>query len=132
VPEKALNSAALAFPAKTCQFGGASMTLLQKRDLTRRRRRLKALADTRRDLRSALARLIPGSRVVLFGSLTKPGVFNDCSDVDLALESEPAGMSRYQLTGRLAEEIGRPVDVVLLSECRFRQKILREGETWTA
>jgi predicted nucleotidyltransferase len=108
------------------------MTLLQTRDLTRRRRRLKALADARRDLRSALAHLIPGSRVILFGSLTKPGVFNDRSDVDLALETEPAGMSLYQLIGQLAEAMGRPVDVVLLSECRFRQKILREGEVWTA
>jgi len=107
------------------------MTLLQKRDLTRRRRRLKALVEARRNLRSALALLIPGSRVILFGSLTKPGVFNDRSDVDLALETEPAGISLYQLSGRLEEEMGRPVDVVLLSEYRFRQKILREGEAWT-
>ena len=107
------------------------MTLLQKRDLTRRRRRLKALADARRDLRSALAHLIPGSRVILFGSLTKPGVFNDRSDVDLALETEPAGMSLYQLTALLAEEMGRQVDIVLLPECRFRERIATEGETWT-
>ncbi len=107
------------------------MTLLQKRDVARHRRRLKSLVATRRELRSALAHLIPGSRVVVFGSLTQPGVFNDCSDVDLALETEPAGMSLYQLTALLAEEVGRPVDVVLLSECRFRQKILREGEVWT-
>ena len=107
------------------------MTLLQKRDLTRHRRRLKTLVEARRNLRTALAHLIPGSRVILFGSLTKPGVFNDRSDVDLALETEPAGISLYQLTGRLAEEMGRPVDVVLLSQCRFRQKILQEGEAWT-
>ena len=75
--------------------------------------------------------MIPGSRVILFESLTKPGVFNDRSDVDLALETEPAGISIYQLSGRLSEEMGRPVDVVLFSECRFRQKILREGEAWT-
>jgi predicted nucleotidyltransferase len=121
----------LAFALQTCQSGMAIMTLLQKRDLTRHRRRLRALADARRHLRSALADLIPGSQVVLFGSLTKPGVFNDRSDVDLALETEPAEMSLYQFTARLAEEMGRPVDVVLLSECRFRQKILEEGERWT-
>jgi predicted nucleotidyltransferase len=121
----------LKWQAREVKFVNIKMTLLQKRDLTRRRRRLKALADARRNLRSALARMIPGSRVILFGSLTKPGVFNDRSDVDLALETEPAGISLYQLTGRLSEEMGRPVDVVLLSECRFRQKILREGEAWT-
>ena len=69
------------------------MTLLQKRDSSRHRRRLKALADTRRPFAVALARLIPGSRVVLFGSLTRPGMFNDHSDIDVALETEPAGMS---------------------------------------
>lgn len=107
------------------------MTLLQTRDLARRQRRLKVQADTRRDLRAALAHLIPGSRVILFGSVTKPGVFNDRSDIDLALESEPPGVDVVHLTAELMERLGRPVDVVLLAKCRFRQKILREGELWT-
>lgn len=107
------------------------MTLLQQRDLARRRRRLAVLATTRRDLRAALAQLIPGSRVLLFGSLTKPGIFNDRSDIDLALETEPPGMDALHLTAELMERLGRPVDVVLLGKCRFRQKILREGEVWT-
>jgi predicted nucleotidyltransferase len=107
------------------------MTLLQSRDLARRQRRLKVLADTRRDLRVALTHLLPGSRVILFGSLTKPGVFNDRSDVDLALEAEPPGMDAVHLTAELMERLGRPVDVVLLGKCRFRQKVLREGEIWT-
>jgi predicted nucleotidyltransferase len=113
------------------KLASVRMTLLQKRDLARRRRRLRALVEARRNLRTALAHLIPGSRVILFGSLTKPGVFNDRSDVDLALETEPAGISLYQLSGRLEEEMGRPVDIVLLPQCRFRQKILQEGEAWT-
>ncbi len=107
------------------------MTLLQKRDLARRQRRLKVLADTRHDLRTALAHLVPACRVILFGSLTKPGIFNDRSDVDLALETEPPGMDAGHLTAELMERLGRPVDVVVLQKCRFRQKILREGEVWT-
>jgi predicted nucleotidyltransferase len=108
------------------------MTLLQKRDWARRRRRLSVLAQTRRDLRAALAQLIPGQRVVVFGSLARPGVFNDRSDVDLALESEPPQMSCGRLTWELMERLNRPVDVILLGKCRFRDKILREGEVWTA
>lgn len=69
--------------------------------------------------------------MIVFGSLLKPGRFNENSDVDLALENEPANMSMYQLTSLLAENLGRPVDVVLLSECRFQEKVLREGERWT-
>jgi predicted nucleotidyltransferase len=106
------------------------MTLLQERDLARRQRRLEICEETRRRLRQALAELVPGSRVLVFGSLTKPGVFNDRSDVDLALEREPPQMNVWQLTEALMERLDRPVDVVLLNRCRFRDKILREGELW--
>lgn len=108
------------------------MTLLQKRDAARRQRRLEIFAETRRRLQSALRELIPGQRVIVFGSLTKPGVFNDRSDVDLALETEPARMSAERLVSELMERLHRPVDVLLLNRCRFRDKILREGEAWTA
>ena len=108
------------------------MTLLAKRDLARKRRRLEVYTETRRRLREALAELIPGHKVILFGSLTRPGVFNDRSDVDLALESEPPGMDAWALMSELTERLERTVDVVRLDKCRFREKILREGETWTA
>jgi predicted nucleotidyltransferase len=107
------------------------MTLLQQRDLARHRRRLAVHDVTRRQLREALATLIPGHRVIVFGSLTRPGVFNDRSDVDLALETEPPGLSALRLMGELSERLERPVDVILLANCRFRDKILREGEVWT-
>jgi predicted nucleotidyltransferase len=108
------------------------MTLLQKRDLAREQRRLVVFAETRRDLKSALRELIPGHRVIIFGSLARPGVFNDRSDVDLALETEPEQISAERLTSELIERLDRPVDVVLLNRCRIRDKILREGEVWIA
>ncbi len=107
------------------------MTLLQQRDLARRQRRLEVYEETRRRLKESLADLMPGCRVYVFGSLTRPGVFNDRSDVDLALEQEPPQMNVWQLTGALMERLERPVDIVLLDQCRFRDKILREGEIWT-
>ena len=81
-------------------------------------------------LRSVLRQLVPADQVVVFGSLAKPHRFTRASDIDIALETEPAEMSLYQLTALLAEEMGRPVDIVLLSECRFRSRIEREGEIW--
>ena len=107
------------------------MTLLQQRDLARRQRRLEAYAETRQRLRAALTELMPGGNVIVFGSLTRPGVFNDRSDVDLALEAEPPGLNTWQLTAELMERLRRPVDIVLLPKSRFRDKILREGERWT-
>jgi predicted nucleotidyltransferase len=107
------------------------MTLLQQIDSERSLRR-EALRDkTRRRLRRALKDLLPGQRVIVFGSLSKPGKFSETSDVDIAIDHEPANASIYQLTSLLAEKLGRPVDVVLLGDCRLRDRILREGETWT-
>lgn len=107
------------------------MTLLQQRDLARRERRLRVYDETRRALRAALAELIPGQTVIVFGSLPQPGVFNDRSDVDLALLTEPPTISIWRLTAELSERLGRTVDIVLLSQSRFRDKILRQGESWT-
>lgn len=70
-------------------------------------------------------------QVLVFGSLTRAGKFTEFSDVDLAIETEPRGRSSCQLMGLLAEALGRAVDVVVLDECRFAEKIRREGEVWT-
>ena len=106
-------------------------TVLQQRDRARAERRRILYDETRRRLREALADLIPGQRIRVFGSLTKPGVFNDRSDIDVAIETEPAGMTTGQLMSELTERLARPVDLILLPRCRFRARILREGETWT-
>lgn len=109
-----------------------SPTLLQQRDAARARRRLQVYEETRRQLEQALADLVPGHKVILFGSLTRPGVFNDRSDVDLALESAPTQMSVYRLIAELMERLGRPVDILMLDQCRFQERIRREGEVWMA
>jgi predicted nucleotidyltransferase len=109
-----------------------SPTLLQQRDAARARRRLEVYEETRQRLKEALRELIPGHRVILFGSVTRPGVFNDRSDVDLALESEPPQMSVYRLIAELMERLSRPVDVLMLDQCRFQDRIRREGEAWIA
>ena len=106
-------------------------TLLQRREDARRRRRAALCAETRRRLRSALAELLPGSRVIVFGSLTRPERFHEDSDVDVALIEVPEGLDELRLMAELEERLERPVDVLRLSQCRFRDKIMREGEVWT-
>ena len=107
------------------------MTLLAERDAARRARRLDLYTETRSRLRTALAELVPGVRVIVFGSLTKPGVFNDASDIDLAFENEPSS-GLFGVMEALTERLARPVDVVILDRCRFRDRIRREGELWIA
>ena len=107
------------------------MTMLQQMAAERLQNRERLRLEVRRELHLALGELVPARKVIVFGSLVKRGRFTENSDVDVAFESEPAGLSRCQLTSVLAERLGRPVDMVLLPECRFRDKILREGEAWT-
>ena len=40
-------------------------------------------------------------------------------------------MTVYQLIALFSERMGRSVDVVLLDECRFKDKIFTESELWT-
>jgi predicted nucleotidyltransferase len=105
-------------------------TLLQRIETERRDRREGLRLATRAALRDALRDLAPQTPVLLFGSIMRPYRFNEYSDVDLALESEPPGRSIYQLISVLSERLGRRVDILLLSECRFRDKLVAQGELW--
>jgi predicted nucleotidyltransferase len=105
-------------------------TLLQKMSDERAALSERLRLTVREELRSALRDILPGTPVTVFGSLTRVGRFTDASDVDLALAAEPPGMSVYQLIAQLSERLGRRVDVLLLPESRFRDRILREGEPW--
>ncbi len=107
-----------------------SVTLLQQRDHQRHEARLLLWEETRRSLAVALRELLPGTRVWLYGSLTRRGVFNPASDVDLALTEEPCGKTIWRLQAELEDSLRRPIDLVLLYETRLRDKILREGEEW--
>ena len=107
------------------------MTLLQKRDADRQHQRLLLFDRTRAELRKALREVLPGSRIVVFGSLTQRGVFNDASDIDLALFDEPAGANIFGLTSEIDQRMHRRVDIVLLEKTRLKEKILSEGEVWT-
>jgi predicted nucleotidyltransferase len=105
--------------------------LIEERE--RRRRRDAQLADrTRGLLRAALAAHVPGTPVWVYGSIVKPGRFHEWSDVDLALESLPRGMSLEYLQSLLSADVGREVDVCLLDRTRLRAVIEREGERWIA
>lgn len=107
------------------------MTLLQRRDAERDRERLVLFDRTRDQLREVLRALLPSSRVIVFGSITRRGVFNAASDIDLALFDDPPDMSVLGLMAEIDGRMRRPVDIVLLEQSRLKEKILREGEIWT-
>jgi predicted nucleotidyltransferase len=95
-------------PSPPVCYACAVVTTLLHRLETERRERLEGLRlATRAALRDAMRELLPGTPVRLFGSITRRYRFNDCSDVDLALEAEPPGLSIYQLISLLSERLGR-------------------------
>lgn len=107
-------------------------TLLERMNSERAGRREAARRAAYARLREALAALLPpGSEVWVFGSVLKPGRFREDSDVDIAVDSLPPGMSEAWLQYRLALLVDRGVDVLNLHETGLRSRIEREGEKWT-
>jgi predicted nucleotidyltransferase len=103
--------------------------LIEERE--RRRWRDAVLADqTRGLLREVLGQHAAGTAVWVYGSLVKPGRFHEWSDVDVAFESLPPGMSLEYLQSLLSAGVGREVDVCLIDRTRLRPVITREGERW--
>ena len=97
----------------------------------RRQRDDAALADrTRHLLRESLSRHVPGTVVWVYGSLVKPGRFHEWSDVDVALESLPSGMTLEFLQSLLSADVGREADVCLMDRTRLRPVIEGGGERW--
>jgi uncharacterized protein len=108
------------------------VTLLERMSSERAGRREAARLAVRARLREALAELLPaGSEVWVFGSVLRPGRFREDSDVDVAVDSLPPGMSEAWLQYRLALLIDRGVDVLNLRETGLRSRIERDGEKWT-
>jgi predicted nucleotidyltransferase len=82
-------------------------------------------------LRAVLAELLPGETVWVYGSLIRPGRFNEYSDIDLALARRPTRGSEFWLQGELEHRLRRRVDVVLLDDTRLHTAIRSDGLSWT-
>lgn len=107
-------------------------TLLQRMSAERAERCEAARRVARDRLRQALTELLPpGSQVWVFGSVIRPGCFQDDSDLDIAVDGLPPGISEAWLQYQLALRTDRSVDVVDLGETGLRARIEREGEKWT-
>lgn len=100
----------------------------QREHDARERERIRVLGC----VRECLVDLLPaGTRVWIYGSLTRPGRFHDASDLDLALEDDDGRFNLVHLMNELSRRTGRSVDLCRLSETRLAAAIQREGERWT-
>ncbi|NDC54748.1 MAG: hypothetical protein EBZ74_10820 [Planctomycetia bacterium] len=66
----------------------------------------------------------------VYGSVLHEERFQPTSDVDLAVEWLPAGMTLDYLQSLVSRDVGREADVCLLAQTRLRTQIAAEGERW--
>jgi len=108
------------------------MSLLAEHRERVRRDNAALCRHTRALLRESLARHLPGVPVWVYGSVLHEDRFHPASDVDLAVEWLPVGMTLDYLQSLVSRDVCREVDVCLVEHTRLRPRIEAEGERWIA
>lgn len=102
---------------------------LAQRRAARERERQAVLAQLM-DLLRELGPRYGISEAYIFGSVTRPGRFDERSDVDIAVE-RIAPEHLFDAIGAFSSALGREVDVIELRKCRFADRIRSQGIRWT-
>ena len=105
--------------------------LLQRRDADAWKSREQSRQDAIAKLRQAQREHLAGQAMWVYGSILDRGKFRRHSDIDVALERSPEGVSLYALQSLLTEATGHAIDISLLDETRLRRKIEMSGQRWT-
>ncbi len=68
-------------------------------------------------------------RAYVFGSLIRPGRFNNQSDIDIAVEEiDPSRF--FEAISEFSRHLERTVDLLELNKCHFAQRIREKGVLW--
>ena len=90
--------------------------------------------DLRKAVRNELFRALAESPIklkaaIIFGSIVRPGHFEDDSDIDLAVPYlEPRAY--FTLKSYLEQRMRREVDLLDIDTCHFAVSIRRDGLRW--
>jgi len=78
---------------------------------------------------SVLSEKYSWNGIFIFGSVAREGAFHENSDVDIGIEGlDP--LQHHEFVGELSRLLERDVDVVLLEECGFGDRIKEKGLKW--
>lgn len=102
---------------------------IARRRERREQERQRLLADLLRLLDELGPRHGVGEAYV-FGSITRPGGFDEQSDVDVGVE-QVAPARFFDFMGALSLALERDVDMVDLAQCHFAHRIRAKGIRWT-
>ena len=78
----------------------------------------------------ALSEKYSWKEIFIFGSITRNGAFHENSDVDIGIEGL-GPLRHYAFVGEISGLMERDVDVVLLEECGFADRIKEKGLKWS-
>jgi uncharacterized protein len=94
------------------------------------REKLRQLAIARLDKAlEVLSEKYSWNGIFIFGSVTREGAFHENSDIDVGIEGlDP--LQHHEFVGELSRLLERDVDVVLLEECGFADRIKEKGLKW--
>ena len=65
----------------------------------------------------------------IFGSITRKNQFTKGSDIDIAIEITNTDYL-FSIIGFISEATGKEVDVILLNDCHFANRIRERGIKW--
>lgn len=82
-----------------------------------------------KDALTDLGRNYQWDAVYVFGSVIKPGKFQQRSDVDVAVKGLDK-LRLYSLIADISAILERDVDVIVLEECHFSESIIKKGAKW--
>lgn len=102
------------------------------------RKRIKKKIDDREGLRkktlkeiisrlTSYSKEIPVKSLYIFGSITKENMFNDNSDIDIAIKSITSDITFFKLWLQLEEICAKEIDLLDLDECSFSPLIQEQG-----
>ena len=78
---------------------------------------------------NALSEKYCWTEIFIFGSVTREGAFRDGSDVDVGIEGLNP-LDHYAFVADISSLLERDVDVVILEECGFADRIKEKGQKW--
>ena len=78
----------------------------------------------------ALSKKYSWKEIFIFGSVIRNGAFHENSDVDIGIEGlDP--LKHYAFVGEISGLMERDVDVVVLEECGFAERIKEKVLKWS-
>lgn len=95
---------------------------ISKKIENRELKRIEDLAKISQNLKS-FSHLIPVEKLYIFGSVTRKNMYNEHSDIDIAIKNTVKDVSFFKIWKQIEEICNQNIDLLDLDECAFAEII---------